>query len=182
MARPPRQRHDWSPPTSRTGFGGTFPGGAAGSGPGFGGGMPGSGPKEERGAEFLTLIRAWAAGIVVLVVTEYLQVTLIYEHLVGPRGTGSWGGTLLLVHLPNLVCVALATWAAARMHPEPQCRRPLRHAVAACAVPVAGQVLTLADEGHRPGFDALSVVMSTGVLITGCAIGWAAERWQRPEA
>jgi hypothetical protein len=127
-------------------------------------------------------VRAWAAGIVVLIVTEYLQVTLLYENLTGPAGPRSWGGTLVLVHLPNLVCIALAAWAAARMHPEPQSEEPLRHAIAACAVPVAGQLLTLTVERHQPGFDALSVWMSTGVLITGCVVGWAAERWLRPES
>lgn len=156
------------------------PGGRGGPGAGHGAGS-GSGPGQgERGATFFSLARAWAAGIVVLVVTQYLQVSLLYENLAGPHGPESWGATLGLVHLPNLVCIALATWAAARMHPEPQCQDPLPHAIAACAVPVAAQVLTLAVERHRPGFDALAVCMSTGVLITGCAIGWAAERWLRP--
>ncbi|GHJ35341.1 hypothetical protein [Streptomyces sp. TS71-3] len=171
MTRPPR--HEWSRPGAgpSTGAEGRFPGG--GGGPAAGG--------RGRGGGFLALARAWAAGIVVLVVTEYLQVTLLYENLAGPSGPRTWGATLALVHLPNLACIALATWAAARTHPEPGCEEPARHAVAACAVPAVAQVLTLAVERHRPGFDGLAVGMSTGVLITGCAVGWAADRWQRSE-
>ncbi|MGC2999411.1 hypothetical protein ACPF8X_13865, partial [Streptomyces sp. G35A] len=87
------------------------------------------------GAPAPALFRSWAVGVVVLVVTELVQATLVYDHLVGPEGVGSFGAALALVHLPNLVCVVLAAWAAARVHPEPWRGMPWRHAAAACAVP-----------------------------------------------
>jgi hypothetical protein len=179
MARPP-QPHEWSRPGPRTGF---HTGPAAGF-PGWigTGGGPGEPEPQKRGADLFALVRAWAAGIVVLIATEYLQITLLYNTFTGPAGPRSFGAVLLLVHLPNMVCIALATWAAARGHPEPQNEEPVRHAIAACTVPVAAQVLTLAVERHRPGFDALGLWLSNAVLITGCVIGWAADRWRRADA
>ncbi|MFJ7332156.1 hypothetical protein ACIQU3_02725 [Streptomyces sp. NPDC101110] len=124
----------------------------------------------------MTLARCWAVGIVVLVLTEYVQMTLVYGPLVGPEGVGSFGAALALVHLPNLMCVALATWAAARVHPEPWREVPVRHLAAACAVPAAAQVLLLS---LRPGvLDPAGAAfwMSTGVLLAGCAVGLLLDR------
>ncbi len=126
----------------------------------------------------MPLVRAWAVGVVVLVVTEYAQMTLLYGNLVGPRGMGSFGAALALVHLPNLVCVVLATWAAARVHPAPWREVPARHAVAGCAVPVAAQLLTVSLHWDRAGLSSLAMWMSTGVLLAGCALGLLLERWQ----
>ncbi len=190
MARPPR-RHDWSPPRSRTGFG-TF---GAGHGPEFpatGHGTEFSGPPGARSAAgpttraagFFAFIRAWAVGIAVLLITEYLQVTLVYENAVGHAGPRSFTAAMLVVHLPNLVCISLAAWAAARVHPEPQCAQPLRHAIAACAVPAVAQVLMLATQQDLPGpgIGALGLWLSTAVLVTGCVLGWTADRLQREHA
>ncbi|MET9389846.1 hypothetical protein ABZY20_05425 [Streptomyces sp. NPDC006624] len=124
----------------------------------------------------MTFVRCWAVGIVVLVAAEYLQMTLVYGPLTGPEGVGSFGGALALVHLPNLVCVALATWAAARVHPQPWREVPARHLAAACAVPVAAQLLLFA---LRPGvLDPAGVAfwMSAGVLLAGCAVGLLLDR------
>ncbi|MFJ8592765.1 hypothetical protein [Streptomyces sp. NPDC093598] len=124
----------------------------------------------------MTLVRCWAVGIVVLVLTEYVQMTLIHGPLVGPEGVGSFGAALALVHLPNLVCVVLATWAAARAHPEPWRQMPVRHLAAACAAPAAAQVLLLT---LRPGVLDLTGAafwMSTGVLLAGCAVGMLLDR------
>ncbi|GHH77411.1 hypothetical protein GCM10018793_25420 [Streptomyces sulfonofaciens] len=173
MSRPPRQP-DWHRDWSRTGPRADFRTGPGASGPG-----PGAG---ERGAGVFAFARAWAAGIVVLIATEYLQVTLVYQTFVGPGGTRSFASALLLVHLPNLVCVALATWAAARLHPEPYREAPARHAVAACAVPVCGQLLALSMQWDRPGSDALGLWLSNAALLAGCTVGWAADRWQRSAA
>ncbi|MFI1162505.1 hypothetical protein ACH4UM_02600 [Streptomyces sp. NPDC020801] len=129
----------------------------------------------------LPLVRSWAAGVVVLVVTEYLQMTLLYGPLAGPGGVGSFGAALALVHLPNLVCVVLATWAAARVHPEPWREVPVRHAVAACAVPAAAQLLTLSLRWDRAGPASLAFWMSTGVLLAGCAVGMLLDRWRDGE-
>lgn len=127
-------------------------------------------------APFLSLVRAWAAGVTVLVVTEYVQMKAVYGHLVGPRGVGSFGAALVLVHLPNLVCVVLATWVAARVHPEPWRSVPLRQVAAACAVPAAAQLLTLSLRWERTGFGTPAFWMSTGVLLAGCAVGLLLEK------
>jgi hypothetical protein len=183
---PPPPQRDWSPPT-RTGHGaGRVPGdrGGLGGRPGDRGGLggrPGGGPQQDRGAAFFAFARAWGAGIAVLLVTEYLQVTLVYQPAVGRSGPESFGTAMAAVHLPNMVCVALATWAAARMHPAPQRERPLRHAVAACTVPVAGQLLMLASLRERPGIGALGFWLSTAVVVTGCVLGMAADHWRRTD-
>ncbi|PZH03705.1 hypothetical protein C1I97_20090 [Streptomyces sp. NTH33] len=132
----------------------------------------------DSGGAVIPLVRAWAAGVVVLVVTEYVQMTVVYENLVGPRGVGSFGAALALVHLPNLVCVVLATWAAARVHPAPWREVPARHAVAACAVPVAAHLLTVSLRWERTGLSSLALWMSTGVLLAGCAVGMLLDRWR----
>ncbi|MEV6960135.1 hypothetical protein AB0M97_13210 [Streptomyces sp. NPDC051207] len=125
------------------------------------------------------LVRAWAVGVLVLVFTEYAQMTVVYGYLVGPRGVGSFGAALALVHLPNLVCVVLATWAAARAHPEPWRGVPVRHAVAGCAVPAAAQVLTLSLRWDRTGFTSLAFWMSTAVVLAGCAAGMLLDAWRQ---
>ncbi|WP_051814801.1 hypothetical protein RFN58_27235 [Streptomyces iakyrus] len=124
----------------------------------------------------MTLVRCWAVGIVVLVLTEYVQMTLIHDPLVGPDGVGSFGAALALVHLPNLVCVVLATWAAARVHPEPWRETPVRHLAAACAAPAAAQVLLLALRPDVLDPAGAALWMSTGVLLAGCAVGLLLER------
>ncbi|MFC9679944.1 hypothetical protein [Streptomyces sp. NPDC056948] len=124
----------------------------------------------------MTLVRCWAVGIVVLVFSEYVQTTLVYGNLVGPRGVGSFGAALALVHLPNLVCVVLATWAAARVHPEPWREMPARHLAAACAVPAAAQVLLLTLRPDVLDLAGPAFWMSAGVLLAGCAVGLLLDR------
>jgi hypothetical protein len=128
-------------------------------------------------APVLCLVRSWATGIVVLSFTEYVQVTAVYDPLVGPGGVHSFGAALALVHLPNLLCLILATWAAARVHPLPWRASPLRHATAACAVPVAAQLLTLALGRGRTGPETQAFWMSTGVLLAACAVGLLLDTW-----
>jgi hypothetical protein len=101
-----------------------------------------------RAAAF-AMIRAWAAGLVVLLLIEYLQATLVYGHLVPDGGLDTFTSRLLLVHIPNAVCVALATWAAGRLHSEPYRLATLPHLMAACAVPVVAQALNLALQWHQ---------------------------------
>ncbi|GGS81927.1 hypothetical protein [Streptomyces violaceus] len=128
------------------------------------------------GERLTVLVRCWAVGIVVLVVSEFVQMTLVYGNLVGPRGVGSFGAALALVHLPNLVCVVLATWAAARVHPEPWREMPVRHLAAACAAPAAAQVLLLALRPDVLDLAGTAFWMSTGVLLAGCAVGLLLDR------
>jgi hypothetical protein len=102
----------------------------------------------------------------------------VHGPLVGPRGVGSFGAALVLVHLPNLLCVVLATWAAARAHPEPWRGSPVRHAAAGCAVPAAAQVLTLSLHWDRAGPSAPAFWMSTAVALAGCAAGMLLDAWR----
>ncbi|MCX5050726.1 MULTISPECIES: hypothetical protein [unclassified Streptomyces] len=125
----------------------------------------------------MALMRSWAVGVLVLVVTEYIQVRVVYDHLVGPAGVGSFAAALALVHVPNLLCVVLATWAAARVHPEPWRRAPARHVAAACAVPAAGQLLVLSLRPDLTNVSGLALWMSTGVLLAGCSMGLLLDSW-----
>jgi hypothetical protein len=125
----------------------------------------------------MTLVRSWAAGVLVLVVTEYIQVRAVYDHVVGPEGVDSFGAALIFVHIPNLLCVVLATWAAARVHPEPWRLVPGRHVAAACAVPAAGQLLTLSLRPDLVTVSSLALWMSTGVLLAGCSMGLLLDKW-----
>ncbi|TXS56673.1 hypothetical protein [Streptomyces sp. t39] len=132
-----------------------------------------------RGAGFLALTKAWAAGIVVLLFTEYVQVTLVWEQFGTEDRTASFAGRLLLIHLPNALCVALAVWAAGRLHRPPYRHRTVRHLLAVLAVPLAAQALNLTLQG--PELAAEGVLMSSAVLALGCVAGWAADRLQEED-
>ncbi|MEU6255570.1 hypothetical protein [Streptomyces sp. NPDC047043] len=125
----------------------------------------------------MALMRSWAVGILVLVVTEYVQIRVVYDNLVGPDGVGSFGAALAFVHVPNLLCVVLATWAAARVHPQPWRQVPARHVAAACAVPAAGQLLTVSLRPELVSVSSLALWMSTGVLLAGCSMGLLLDKW-----
>ncbi|MFI6806895.1 hypothetical protein ACIBO6_17985 [Streptomyces luteogriseus] len=86
------------------------------------------------------------------------------------------GGIRAYEHGPDLVCVVLATWTAARVHPEPWREMPVRHLAAACAAPAAAQVLLPA---LRPGARdpaGAAFWMSAVVLLGGCALGVLLDR------
>lgn len=131
---------------------------------------------EGRGAGVLALVRAWAAGVVVLVFTEYVQATVVYEHVATASRMETFGGRLLLIHLPNAVCIALAAWAAARIHGDPYRHSTPRHLTAALTVPVAAQLLNMAVQWEQLAFEGL--LMSNAVLVVGCVVGCAADRLQ----
>jgi hypothetical protein len=138
-------------------------------------GAPTSRDERSSGPVF-ALMRAWAVGILILLTSQYLQVTFIYEPLVGPQGTRSFGAALLLVHLPNAVCIGLATWAAARVHPEPHRHRTAQHWSAAFVVPAVGQLLSLAIQWDRISVGGIGFWMSNAALLTGCAVGFLLDR------
>lgn len=127
-------------------------------------------------AGMLALTKSWAAGIVVLLFSAYVQVTLVYDTLGAPAGLGSFGGRLLLIHLPNALCVALSVWAAGRLHRPPFRYVTVRHLTAALAVPVAAQVLDVAVQWQH--LTAEGLLLSHAVLTLGCVAGWAADRLQ----
>ncbi|MFJ7155508.1 hypothetical protein ACIQUQ_11270 [Streptomyces sp. NPDC101118] len=125
------------------------------------------------------LVRAWVAGLLVLCLTEYVQVGWIYGTFADPDRLAGFGGRLLLLHLPNAVCVALAAWAAAAAHPAPHRHHRGRHLLAACAVPAVAQVLNLAIQRDRAGVEG--VLMSCAVVAAGTATGVAVARLREPD-
>ncbi|AXG80007.1 hypothetical protein [Streptomyces paludis] len=129
-----------------------------------------------RGAPVFALMRAWAAGIIALLFTEYLQATLVYDYLASDDRLETFAGRLMLIHLPNAVCIALATWAAGRVHSDPYRDHQLQHLLAVFAVPVAAQAVNMALQWD--GLVAEGVLMSNAVLVVGCVTGYAVERLQ----
>ncbi|MFB7271587.1 hypothetical protein [Streptomyces sp. NPDC056244] len=132
--------------------------------------------EEGRGAPVFALVRAWAAGIVVLVSAEYLQATVVYDHLASENNLETFGGRLMLIHLPNAVCIALAAWAAGRVHRDPFRDSWLQHFLAAFTVPVAAQGLNMSLQWQDLAAEGL--LMSNAVLAVGCVTGYAADRLQ----
>ncbi|MFF0060415.1 hypothetical protein ACFYRC_02505 [Streptomyces sp. NPDC005279] len=131
---------------------------------------------QRRGAAFLALVRAWAAGAVVLVLTEYVQATLVHDYVAtGPR-LDTFGGRLLLIHLPNALCVAPAAWAAARIHREPYRASTPRHLTASFAVPVVAQLFNMAVQWEELAAEGL--LLSNAVLVVGCVAGYTGDRLQ----
>ncbi|WP_405795222.1 hypothetical protein [Streptomyces sp. NBC_01506] len=141
-------------------------------------GYPGaSAPRDEgRGAAVFALARAWAAGIVVLLLTEYLQTTLVNDHLATTDNLETFNGRLMLVHLPNAVCIALATWAAGRFHREPFRDSAPQHLLAVFTVGVAAQALNMVTQWQE--LEAEGIFMSNAVLVVGVVSGYAGERLQ----
>lgn len=132
--------------------------------------------EDGRGAAVFALARAWAAGIVVLVVTEYVQATVVYEYVATPGRMETFGGRLLLIHIPNAICLALAAWAAARVHREPFRHSLPQHVTASIAVPIVAQLLNMAVQWEEMAAEGL--FMSNAVLAVGCVSGYMAARLQ----
>ncbi|MER6994327.1 hypothetical protein [Streptomyces sp. NPDC000410] len=141
-------------------------------------GYPGASARrdEGRGAAVFALVRAWAAGIVVLLFTEYVQATVVFDYLATDSRLSSFSGRLLLIHLPNALCVGLAVWAAGRVHRDPFRRSLPGHLAATLVVPLAAQLLNLALQWERLAAEGL--LMSNAVLAVGCVAGYAADRLQ----
>lgn len=141
-------------------------------------GYPGAPVRREEGpgAAVFALARAWAAGIVVLLLTEYLQITLVNDHLATSENLETFNGRLMLIHLPNAVCIALATWAAGRFHRDPFRDSKPQHVLAVFAVGVAAQALNMVLQWQD--LEAEGILMSNAVLVVGVVAGYAAERLQ----
>ncbi|MDX3851682.1 hypothetical protein [Streptomyces sp. AK02-01A] len=133
-------------------------------------------PAEGRGAAVFALVRCWAAGLVVLLFTEYFQATLVYGHLASEDNLETFPGRLLLIHLPNAVCLGLTAWVAGRLHREPFRDVPFQHFAAAFAVPVAAQAVNMSLQWSALAAEGL--LMSNAVLVVGCVSGYAADRLQ----
>ncbi|MCZ7458324.1 hypothetical protein [Streptomyces sp. WMMC940] len=141
-------------------------------------GSPGASAREDErpGAALFALARAWAAGAVVLLFTEYVQATVVYEHVATAARMETFGGRLLLIHLPNALCIGLAVWAAARIHRAPFRDSVPWHLTSALTVPVAAQLLNMGLQWER--LSAEGLLMSNAVLAVACVAGWAADRLQ----
>ncbi|EST28809.1 hypothetical protein [Streptomyces niveus] len=141
-------------------------------------GYPGASaqPEEGRGAALFALARAWAAGIVVLLLTEYLQTTLVNDHLATSENLETFNGRLMLIHIPNAICIALATWAAGRFHREPFRDSKAQHVLAVCTVGAAAQAWNLVMQWEA--LEAEGILMSNAVLVVGVVAGYAGERLQ----
>jgi hypothetical protein len=139
----------------------------------------GYGYSAAEGGGLFAMVAAWAAGLVVLVVTSYLQVTYVYETLGTAERLETFGGRLLVIHLPNAVCLALGAWAAGRAHREPFRESSVRHGFAVFTVPVFAQVLNLVIRRETVSLEG--VLMSCAVAVTGAVAGYAVDRTREGE-
>ncbi|WP_330173875.1 hypothetical protein OG875_10005 [Streptomyces sp. NBC_01498] len=141
-------------------------------------GYPGASVQREegRGAAVFALARAWAAGIVVLLLTEYMGTTLVNDHLATSENLETFNGRLMLIHIPNAVCIALATWASGRFHRDPFRDSTFQHALAVFTVATAAQGLNMALQWHA--LETEGVLMSNAVLVVGVVAGSSADRLQ----
>ncbi|WOX22370.1 hypothetical protein [Streptomyces solicathayae] len=135
-------------------------------------------PAPDAGRPIFALMKAWAAGLIVLLIASYLQTSYFYGTFATPERLESFSNVLWLIHLPNAVCIALSVWVSARVHAEPHRESAVQHMSAAFVVPVAAQIVAFVLTAGLPYRDlgALSVLMSVAVLVVGCVAGYAAER------
>ncbi|MGK5549737.1 DUF3488 domain-containing protein, partial [Streptomyces sp. URMC 127] len=118
-----------------------------------------------------SLVRSWAAGLVVTAVTGYLLGGLLTEALATPERLESFGWRLALLHVPGLLVVTLSVLAAARLHPGPYRQSLPLHLLASLAVPAAVTLRNLLSswdplvaEGLWTGVASL-VFGGTGALL-----------------
>ncbi|MCP3820698.1 hypothetical protein NLX86_22135 [Streptomyces sp. A3M-1-3] len=121
-----------------------------------------------RAPAFFALMRAWAAGIVVLLLSQYMLWSAVTEPLSTAEHTGAFGWRLLLFHLPTLLCAFLATLAASRIHPEPHRDRPVPHLVAGLTVPLANRAADMALNWRVLSVEGIAA--PTAAVLAGCAI------------
>ncbi|MCN9244472.1 hypothetical protein NGF19_27440 [Streptomyces sp. RY43-2] len=145
------------------------------------GGPPHSGVTAGRAESggFFALILAWAAGLIALFISSYIQITYFYEPLATPERLESFGGRLLYVHLPNVLCIALTTWIAGRVHREPFRESTPRHLAALFAVPLFAQIVNVVMYWGRSSTEGL--LLSCVVVVVGAVAGYGVDRLQEGE-
>ncbi|WP_069814479.1 hypothetical protein [Streptomyces sp. TP-A0874] len=128
----------------------------------------------------LQLVVPWAAGIIVLLVTQALFTTLTWDLIAG-KDLEAWYSmspvkVVLLVYLPMVVSFTLATWAACAVHREPSSDSWPRHLVAGLVPTVGAQLVaaTTLDE-----ITLLAVLVQAGLLAVGCTLGFLVDRLRR---
>ncbi|MGW1889702.1 hypothetical protein ACWCP6_05475 [Streptomyces sp. NPDC002004] len=119
----------------------------------------------------LALVRSWAIGLTVLLVSAYLLRTTVTDPFGPPGRDAPFISRLMLLHLPSLACALLATLAAARTHRPPHRDSPAPHVLASLAAPLAVHAVTLAGDWSRA--TAEDIAAPTLAVLMGCAIAVA---------
>ncbi|MFG2403676.1 hypothetical protein ACGFR8_04915 [Streptomyces brevispora] len=142
--------------------------------PGRGTGGAGSGGRRGGSGSLFALIRSWAVGVLVLLVSGYLLSRGIIEHLATDERLDVFTWRLALLHVPAVVSTALTVLAAARVLPEDQRPSRLLYPLASLGVP-----LVALGHGYAVPWEVLGVegaLMPAVVLVTGSAVGLAVDR------
>ncbi|MEV0786716.1 hypothetical protein AB0I52_27900 [Streptomyces sp. NPDC050423] len=124
----------------------------------------------------LDLMLPWAAGILVTLITELCVAVVVWDWVAGddPSSVASPARTILFLHLPSAVCIALGTWAAAAVHRSPSRDSRVRHGLAAFAPAVALQLVIYVSQGSD--LTVITFLVQLVVLLVGCAVGFLADR------
>ena len=118
---------------------------------------------------FFGLMRAWAAGIVVLWLVNALLTMAVFQPLATPERIGSFGWRLALIHLPSALASACSVFAAAKAHPEPYRSSAPLHLAAALTVPIAMHAFHLVDRWSE--LVAEGIWLSSVAVLAGCLAG-----------
>ncbi|MCX4772136.1 hypothetical protein EES39_06910 [Streptomyces sp. ADI92-24] len=122
------------------------------------------------------LMLPWAAGILVTLIAELGVAVVVWDWVAGddPSNVASPARTILFLHLPSAVCIALGTWAAAALHRSPSRDSRVRHGLAAFAPAVALQLVIYVSQGGD--LTVITFLVQLAVLLVGCAVGFLADR------
>ncbi|MFD7431962.1 hypothetical protein ACFV6Z_33650 [Streptomyces sp. NPDC059818] len=122
------------------------------------------------------LMLPWAAGILVTVIAELCVAVVVWDWVAGddPSSVATPARTILFLHLPSAVCIALGTWAAAAVHRSPSRDSRVRHALAAFAPAAALQLVIYVSQGSD--LTVITFLVQLVVLLVGCAVGFLADR------
>lgn len=124
----------------------------------------------------LDLMLPWAAAILVTLIAELGVAVVVWDWIAGddPSNMDSPARTLLLLHLPSALCIALGVWAAAALHRSPSRDSWIRHGLAAFAPAVVLQLVIFLSQGSD--LTVLTFLVQLVVLVTGCSVGFLADR------
>ncbi|MFC9972682.1 hypothetical protein ACFVH6_17515 [Spirillospora sp. NPDC127200] len=117
----------------------------------------------------MDLIRSWATAVVVYLIAGVVTAaTAVNTGAIAQEVSGN--GALLWNAVPAAATFLLMTVLGRLLHPAPDRHRPVRHAVAALAVPVLLMVGGLVS-GIVQG-DAAEAAVSLAGALPGTAAGW----------
>ncbi|WP_190022975.1 hypothetical protein [Streptomyces hiroshimensis] len=118
---------------------------------------------------FFALMRSWAAAVVVLLASGFLLNAAILDDLATAERLASFGWRVAIIYVPNLLYVALAVWAAARLLPEPHRDSLPLYLLAALGVPVITCTRTIVEGWGL--IVAEGIGMAAAALVLGGAAG-----------